>query len=324
MIGALKLRQQLAHRLTKVGILASVENILITTGCQSAMMLCLKAFTQPGDVVAIATPAYYRILQLMEVLQLKVIEIPTHKMSGIDIDLLQKAVDEWEIKAVIVSPTVGNPLGESMPVENKQQLLALIEKKYIPLIEDDAFADLSFEQTRPEPIKAQDKKGMVWYCGTVSKTINPQLKVGWLVMGNNADSVIYQHTLMGITPSQLNQLAIAEYFAQEKHQKCLQNTILTYQQRYHQLLSLIKKYFPKNINISSPTGGFVLWVELLDSTNTTELYFKAKQQGILITPGELFSVQPRYKNCFRINFAQSWTEERIAAIKKLSQLLYSL
>ncbi|MBU2712165.1 aminotransferase-like domain-containing protein [Zooshikella harenae] len=315
LIGSLKLRQQLAYRLTKLGILASVENILITTGCQSAMMLCLKTFTRPGDVVAIATPAYYRILQLMEVLQLKVVEIPTHSLTGIDIPLLKKALSEWSVKAIIISPTVGNPLGESMSKESKQQLLTLIEEKNIPLIEDDAFADLSFEQARPEPIKALDKKGVVWYCGTVSKTISPQLKVGWMVMGEHADRVIYQHSLMGITPPHLNQLAVAEYLAQDKYQKHLQHTILTYQQRYYQTLSLIKKYFPKNIRVSSPTGGFVLWIELPEYIDATKIYFKAKQQGILITPGELFSVQSsKYKHCLRINFSKPWTEDRTKAI----------
>ncbi|MGI0118188.1 PLP-dependent aminotransferase family protein [Zooshikella sp. RANM57] len=325
LIGSLKLRQQLAYRLTRLGILASIENILITTGCQSAMMLCLKTFTRPGDVVAIATPAYYRILQLMEVLQLKVVEIPTHSFSGIDIPLLQKTLSEWSVKAVIVSPTVGNPLGESMSKESKQQLLTLIEEKNIPLIEDDAFADLSFEQPRPEPVKALDKKGMVWYCGTVSKTISPQLKVGWMVMGKHADRVIYQHSLMGITPPYLNQLTVAEYLSQDKYQKHIQHAILIYQQRYFQAVSLVKKHFPKNIKVSSPTGGFVLWIELPKHINATEIYFKAKQQGILITPGELFSVQTsQYKHCFRINFAQPWTEDRIKAMNWLGQYIERL
>ncbi|MDE1464393.1 PLP-dependent aminotransferase family protein [Spartinivicinus poritis] len=320
--GTIKLRQQLTRILADAGIMTTPDNIIITTGCQSAMMLCLRALAKPGDIIAISSPAYYRILQLLEALELKVLEIPSHPKTGIDLTVLENMLSQWPVKALITCPNFANPLGDSMPIDHQQQLMEIAVKYHTMIIEDDVFGELGYQKERPKALKALDKSGQVLYCSSASKSISPQLKTGWLVVDEHKQTILYQQLLMGLAPPMINQLSLADYLMYGNYHQHLSRARQHYQQRYYQALSLLQKYFPANIRLSSPTGGFVLWVELPKSCDTTQLYFAAKEKGILIAPGELFSVNPeKYKHCFRINFSQPWEQSRIDAIKTLGSII---
>ncbi|MCX4027758.1 PLP-dependent aminotransferase family protein [Endozoicomonas sp. SM1973] len=320
--GTIKLRQQLTRILADAGIMTSPDNIVITTGCQSAMMLCLRALAKPGDIIAISSPAYYRILQLLEALELKVLEIPSHAETGIDLNVLKSILSQWPVKALITCPNFANPLGDSMPIKHQQQLLEITAKYNTTIIEDDVFGELGYQKERPKALKALDKNGQVLYCSSASKSISPQLKTGWLVVDKHKQTILYQQLLMGLTPPIINQLSLADYLTYGNYYQHLTQARQRYQQRYYQALTILQEHFPKDIRLSSAKGGFVLWVELTKPFDTTQLYFAAKEKDILVAPGELFSVNPeKYKHCFRINFSQPWDQSRIDAIKTLGSII---
>ncbi|MDX5329027.1 aminotransferase class I/II-fold pyridoxal phosphate-dependent enzyme [Marinobacter nauticus] len=116
--------------------------MLATNGAQEAIILALRAVTQPGDIVAVESPSFPGILQALEVVGLRVIEIPTHPSDGISLEGLQLALEQWPLKACVVVPNHSNPMGARMSDERKQQLVSMLAAAGVPLIEDDIYGDL--------------------------------------------------------------------------------------------------------------------------------------------------------------------------------------
>lgn len=143
-----------------------------------------------GDVVAIEQPAYFGTLLLLEDLGLKALQIPTDPAEGLLLASLDEAIQRHRPAAVLASPTVQNPLGASMPVTRKQELVALIERAGIPLIEDDVYGDLAGEGQRPPACKAFDQSGSVIYCSSLSKTLAPGWRIGWVAAGRYHTQVL--------------------------------------------------------------------------------------------------------------------------------------
>ena len=315
--GLPELRQQIARRAVDAGIFISPEALVTTAGCQNAMALCLRVLTQPGDIVAVESPCYYGLLQMIETFGLKAIEIPAHHETGLSLEALQLALEKWPIKAILSVSTFSNPLGSTIPDERKQALVELLVRYDVPMVEDDIYGDLYFGDRRPKAVKAFDPDGRILLCSSLSKTIDPQLRVGWVMPGRYFEEVVHRKFINFIALPSIQQMVTAEVLAQGIYERHLRQARETYRQRYLRLLDLVAEYFPQETRISRPQGGLVAWFELPSKVNTTELYHRGHAENILIAPGELFSVTGQYRHCFRLNYAQGWTPEREEAIRKL-------
>ncbi|OQX30524.1 MAG: hypothetical protein B0D96_13540 [Candidatus Sedimenticola endophacoides] len=193
------LRLQLARRVMDAGILVSPEEIVTTASCQSAIGLCLRALVRPGDVVAVETPCYYGMLQLIEAMGLKAIEIPSDAETGMSIDALKLALEQWPIRIVLATPCYSNPVGSVMPDAHKRRLIDLLEHYDIPMIEDDIYGDLGYASARPKAVKAYDRSGRVLLCSSTSKTLEPQLGVGWVIPGRYQEQIEYQKFINSVS-----------------------------------------------------------------------------------------------------------------------------
>jgi len=187
------------------------------------------------------------------------------------------------------------------------------------MIEDDIYGELYFGDRRPKSVKAFDRDGRVLLCSSVSKTIDPQLRVGWIMPGRYLEKVTHQKFIHQVSGSTLPQMVTAEIMAQGAYDRHLRQARETYRMRSQQLVDLISQHFPEQTRLSRPKGGLVAWVELPDSINTTELYHRGRSQNLTIAPGEIFSASGQYKCCFRINFAQGWSPERVKAVQTFGE-----
>ena len=209
--GHLNLRRQIAKRMTELACPTDPDGIVITNGCQEAIGLALRALTKPGDVVAIESPTFYGLLQVIEVLGLKALEIPTHPREGMSIEALEFALQQWPVRVCIVTPNFSNPLGSCMSTERKRDLVNLLEQRNIPLIEDDVYGDLGFEGARPSITKALDPSGnTVIYCSSFSKTLTPGLRVGWIAAGRYQAEIEYHKYVLNLASPTASQMAVAE------------------------------------------------------------------------------------------------------------------
>ena len=302
--GYAPLREQIALRMQDVQCNVQHTDVVITNGCQNALVLALKAVTQPGDVVAIESPTFYGLLHVIESLGLQALEIPTDPMSGISLSALTLACEQWDVKACVLIPNYGNPLGHCMSDTDKRQLVTLAKNANVQLIEDDIYGDLGLSNQRSLPLLSFDPD--VIYCSSFSKTLSPGLRVGWVISGGHQERIEYLQYVNSLSASTLAQRVVSEYLRYQSYDRYLREVRSKYRQQLHKVRSLIYTAFPEGTKVSDPAGGFVLWVECPATINTLMLYEDALAKNISIAPGPMFSPRKKYRRCLRINCAQPW------------------
>jgi DNA-binding transcriptional MocR family regulator len=316
-----ELRKQIVRLAFNWGGTIGEEDVVITSGCTEALLMCIKAVTHPGDTVAIESPTYFGIFQMLESLGLKALEIPTDPVTGIDLDQLANAIGHFSVKACIFVPNFNNPLSSCMPDEKKKQLVELLRKRKIPLVEDDIYGEMYFGKQRPLTCKTFDREGLVLQCGSLSKTLAPGYRIGWAIPGRFKEKVIRLKTLHTLMSPRLTQLALAHFLSigrYEYHLKKMRKSLHTQCLRHTQAIA---QYFPEDTKVSRPQGGFSLWIELNSQVNAYTLYQEALKHQISIAPGQIFSAQGRYKNCLRISYANPWSQEIEEGLKTLGRLI---
>lgn len=320
--GALELRRQIARRMSETGSAVSADDILITTGCQEALGLALRATTQPGDVVAVESPAFYGLLHVLEALGLEALEIPAHPREGIALDALAFALERWSVKACVFAFNFSNPLGYCMSDDAKQALIRLLGKHKVPLIEDDVYGDLGFAQHRPSTCKGLAPHADILYCSSFSKTLAPGLRVGWVAAtGARRERIEYLKYVTSIASPTAPQLAVAELLANGRHERYLREVRGRYASAVTRMSDAVMKVFPEDTRISQPQGGFVLWVELPEDTDSFVLADRAMRQGVSIAPGPLFSASGKFRNFIRLSCARTWDSALERALLALAKLI---
>ncbi|MEH6627168.1 MAG: PLP-dependent aminotransferase family protein [Motiliproteus sp.] len=319
--GLLPLRELLAQRLWSGGSKIGAEDLVITSGCQNALLLALMATTTRGDVVAVESPGFYGVFQLIEALGLKALELPSSPEQGLSPEALELALQHWDIKALVVSPCYGTPTGASMPDSHKQKILELTQTRDIPVIEDDIYGELCFSDHRPRTLHSYDDSGSVLLCSSFSKSLSRDLRIGWITPGKYKNKIKQLKLVTSLASGQSQQWGLAHFLEEGSFDRHLRLRRQQLKQQYQQLLELIRVYLPMAESCSRPQGGLSLWLELPASVDTLNLYRSALAQEIILTPGRLFSAQEHYRNALRLSFAHPWTDDRKAAVRRLGELL---
>lgn len=316
--GNVKLRRMIAVRSLAWGGNLHENDLVTTGGAMNAVALCLMALVKPGDTVAVESPCYPGILQLAISLGCKILELPTHPVTGLEIEALKEAIPRIDICLLV--PNFNTPLGSCMPDEHKKEVVELLSKHNIPLIEDDIYGDLYFGTQRPKCCKAFDKEGNVLWCGSVSKTLAPGYRVGWVAPGRYKEKLLKLKLIHSISSSSIVQEAVANFVTTGKYENHLRQLRRTVEDNYQNYLRAIAQYFPEGTKTSRPLGGLSLWVEFDKGIDTAKLYDLAIKQGICIAPGRMFTLQDQFENCMRLCIGLRWTDELKFKLKQLGNL----
>jgi DNA-binding transcriptional MocR family regulator len=250
--GRRDLRSKIAARSAQWGARFGADDLIITAGATQALRLALRAVCQPGDVVAIEQPAYFGTLLLLEDLGLKALAIPTDPVEGLLLEPLADAIRCHRPAAVLASPTVQNPLGASMPVARKQELVALLEEAEIPLIEDDVYGDLVGEGQRPPACKAFDQSGNVIYCSSLSKTLAPGWRIGWIAAGRYSPQVLQARMAGEWAGAPLLEAATSEVLASGDYDRHLRRLKRRIAEGVHAVVAQVKASFPPERALTCP------------------------------------------------------------------------
>ena len=261
------------------------------------------------------------MLQILESLQIKALEIPTHPREGISLEALEFALERTKIASVIAMPNAQNPLGFTMSDENKKRLVKMLDKRGVPLIEDDVYGDLYHDETRPRPAKAFDRTGNVMLCSSFTKTVAPGFRLGWVSPGRWHAQVQMAKFINSVGSPELLQLAIADFLASGGYDRQLRNLRRVFRDQVSHITTAIAESFPDGTRITRPAGGFILWVELPEGCDSEELFRQALRNRISFGPGTLFSATDRYRNCIRIGCAEPWSPRVQQAVAKLGDLV---
>ncbi|APV52254.1 hypothetical protein BWI17_02695 [Betaproteobacteria bacterium GR16-43] len=320
--GTERLRRVIARRGLDYGCRFDADDVVITDGCVDALNLSLRAVARAGDTIALESPTYFTMLQMIESLGMKAFEIPTNPRTGLSLEAFEFATrKKGTVKALMITPSFTNPTGALMPGANRKALAELCEKRGIPIIEDDVYADTWFGEARPLPIKAWDRTGNVLLCSSFSKTIAPGFRVGWSVAGRYRDAVQVLKRIGSIFTPPIPQLALAEYVETGGFDHHLRKLRRSLAERQQQLAQAVAESFPEGTRLSRPMGGYVTWVELPARCDAVALFRRARDEAILLAPGPLFTTTGRFRNALRFNYGTLWsrtTEQAIARVGRMA------
>ena len=319
--GLPSLRVQIGRRALEAGCSLAPDEIVTTSGAQAAVHLCLAAVTRPGDTVVVESPTYYGLLEALESLHLRALEVPTDPRDGICLPELRDVLDARPIAAVALAPSFGNPLGHCMPDPAKKTLVEELGRRRIPLIEDDIYGELPFEGARPRAAKAFDREGWVLLCSSFSKSVAPGYRIGWTAPGRFLDKVQRLKFSSSVATATPTQMALAAFLEEGGFERTLRRLRRQYRDLVERFAHAVAEHFPEETRVSRPGGGHVLWVEMPGGVDSVALHEAAVRAGISVAPGVLFSAGDRYRNCIRLNCALPWNEEVEAALARLGGLV---
>ena len=319
--GTLALRRAVARRGVDAGYAATPDDIVITSGAKEAVYLSIRTVTRPGDTVAIESPGYYALFEVLASLGLRALEIATHPREGIDLDQLDTALAAERVTAVATVANFSNPTGSCMSDDAKRRLVALLESHDVPLVEDDVYGDLAFDGPRPRAIKAFDRGGLVLYCGSYSATLSPGLRVGWAIPGRYTEELELMKLVVNQATAPAPQLAVAAFVESGGFDRHLRRVRRMYREQMLHMIDAVAQHFPPETRCTRPGGGHVLWVQLPDGVDSLALYEAAAAAGIRVAPGPMFSAHGGYRNFIRLNTGFPWRETTERQVEHLGRLV---
>ena len=323
-VGHPELIRQLALRMARLGCDLRQDEITITIGTMEALNLALRAVAKPREIVAVESPCYFGILEIIESLGLQAIAIPVTSESGVDLEMLETALEQHPIKAFILNSNFSNPSGHCMTPEHRVHLLRILEDNDIPCIEDDNYGELVHTGERPKPLKAYAPSAQVIYCASFSKTLSPGLRVGWITAGKYAERVRRLKYISTVTTPIIPQVALAEFLRSESYDRHLRQLRSKLCTQTAQISDAILEAFPVGTRLSQPLGGCFLWVQLPQQVDALDLHRLAVKDGISIAPGQLFCPHGKSSDRIRITTGHPCCNKIIESINRLGQHVKAL
>lgn len=320
--GVLELRKCIADRMRKFNVSCTAENILITSGSQQGLEFSGKLFIDDEDVIICENPSYVGALNAFSSYNPTFVSVPMDE-NGMIIEKLEEILKQYpDAKFIYTIPNYQNPTGVSLSTERKKKLIKISNKYNIPIIEDNPYLELQFDEKESFPIKSYDDNDQVIYLGSFSKTFCPGLRIGWIIASTD---IVRKYTLIkqgaDLHVNTLAQMEVAEFIKNYDYNSHIKKIKATYKNRRDIMIESINKYFPSNIKYTKPDGGMFIWVELPMGINTEIIFRKALDKKVAFVPGEPFFSKKGTKNCFRLNYATMQEKLIIKGVKRLGQVL---
>jgi DNA-binding transcriptional MocR family regulator len=316
-----QLRSIIAKRYAARGVEVSPDEIVITAGALEALNLSLQACTRPGDWVVVESPAFYAALQSLERLGLKALSVRTDPLEGIDLDSLERALQTHDVKACWLMSNFQNPLGFTMTNERKQQVVELIQRYKVALIEDDVYSELYADKDPVHPLRMYDDVGNIMLCSSFSKSLTAGLRIGWVVAGKRALDIQKLQLMSTLATSAPIQETLVHYLTSRNYESHLKQLRKKLSDRKNKMTALLNKLLPDSVKVLSQQGGYFIWLELPKHTDSIQIYQEALKQNVSIAPGKMFSLTEQYNNCIRLNASLDLNTHRLEALRALVEII---
>lgn len=319
--GELALRQALQRRYLERTAKWSADDVVITAGALEAIHIALSSICRPGDLVLIENPTYYMYFKVLRSLGLRALAVSSSAENGINLDQVASALKNERVGAILVQPHFSNPLGSEMPEEAKEQLVALAYKYDVPLIQDDINGELAFDGRRRSSLMSYPKSDNVIYISSFSKSFSPGLRLGWIISPKHAVAFKQAKSRISVSQSVPGQLTMADFLTKGSPERWLKKMRKELAKRFLDYKHFIKTHFPEGTTMTCPNGGFVVWVQLPEAYDAQALSRLARTNGIVLTPGPIFSADQGFKNCLRFNYAFGLEGRYLEALQKIVELM---
>ena len=212
-----------------------------------------------------------------------------------------------------------------MSAQRRASLLALAQRFQVPILEDDLYGELFYDESPPAPIRALDENGCVLYCGSLSSVLGPGLRLGWLV----APSAIIQPLMslrqaIDLHPNSFIQEVVHELLVDGSFDAHLEWVRRAYARRRDATLTALDRYMPEGVQWHPPKGGFYVWCSLPGFVSGRELLEEAAEQGVVFVPGEAFFPTGGGEHFMRLSFVHSSEEETVEGVRRLARAVKNL
>lgn len=304
--GFSKLREIIRDRMeTKFGVSYGLEEIIITSGSQQGLDMSGMLFVNKGDIVIFEAPSYLGAVNALRAHEAELVAVPTDR-EGIIISELVEILNKYgdRVKLIYVNPDFQNPTGRSWSEQRRKDFMECIAHYDVPVIEDGAYAELSFENNLQKPLAYYDKDGQVIYLGTFSKTFCPGLRVAWLcARGSVMEKYLILKNAADLSSSAIAQMQMAYYLSNHDLDEHIKEITELYKKRCETMASEIKRCFPKEVSFVMPRGGLFIWLELPEGLDARELLKKAAEKKVAFVAGTAFYPNASKNNELRLNFS---------------------
>lgn len=324
------LREFIASWMAQRGVHLSADNIILTAGSTQALDMVTRLLVDAGQEAIVDEPMYAGTLHTLLINGVTCLPISSDPFTGIDITATEDTLRQRQPRFLYTVANFHNPLGSTIPLEARQRLCALSAIHEVPIIEDDAYGALYFDQTPPPPpIKAFDENEMVIYLGSFSKVLAPGIRLGWLATsGELYQRLVWMKQGTDMATSGLTQMMVYEYCRRGWLEPQIARVRDLYQQRRDAMIQAMSEHFPPGIQWSQPKGGMFLWVTLPEGSDADAILPQAMAEGVLFMPGSAFVV-PRAdgqvpdscRRSMRLNFSNAPAELIPEGIARLGRII---
>lgn len=297
----------------------SADQVLITTGSQQGLDLVAKVLIDEGSTVLVETPTYLGALQAFTPMEPNIVSVDSDA-EGVDVeDLVSKAEGA---RFLYVLPNFQNPTGRSMSEARRQALVERAAAIGLPLVEDNPYGDLWFDQPPPKPLTARNPEGCI-YLGSFSKVLAPGLRLGYVI----APKAIMPKLLQAKQAADLhspsfNQRMVSEVLKDGFIDRHVPTIRALYKSQCHAMLEALRKEMAGlDVVWNTPDGGMFLWVRLPEGMSAVELLPKAVDKGVAFVPGAAFYADHADPRTLRLSFVTASEEQIHIGIAALAQAI---
>ncbi len=296
--GLLVLREWVAERMRQQGLTVSADQVLITSGSQQGLDLVGKVLLERGTKVAVESPTYLGALQAFAPYEADTVEVRCDEFGPMPGSLR----DVGDARALYLLPNFQNPTGRCISKARRAQIADQAQSLGLPLVEDDPYGDLWFEQPPAEPIAAHWPEGTV-YLGSFSKILAPGLRLGYAV----APTAVYGKLVQAKQAADLHsgtfaQHVVADLLGRGILEKHLTEVRAKYRQGRDAMVDALQAHMRGLASWSTPTGGMFCWLTLASGLDTAKLLPLAVERGVSFVPGAAFYAADPLCNAMRLSF----------------------
>jgi len=311
--GYLPLRETIANR---IGV--STSEVLVLGGTQLALYLISRVLLQPGDTVVVEVPSYFNTLGLFTKAGIRVVPAPVDR-SGLQVEGLSEVFLRYRPKLIFTLPTFQNPLGVTMSLERRHQLLELAARHQVGVVEDDPYGELRVSGDSVPSMKSMDPGGYVIYLSSVSKSVSPALRTAWLSAPNAVvERIAAARGILDFRAGLLNQWVVDQFMRQAKMDSHLDKLRPILRRRRDALVQALQKSMPSGVTWHVPDGGYHLWCTLPRPLRARRVLSEAARDGVAFVPGDYYGPGDEARRGIRLNFSYPNEAEISEGIQRLA------
>jgi 2-aminoadipate transaminase len=326
------LREMIARHTRRYGLSVDADNILITSGSQQALDLIGKVFVNPGDHILVERPTYLGALQAWSAYQAQYLAVDIDE-DGARVDGMEDLLRAGP-KFIYSLPNFQNPSGVTLSLERRRKLVAQADHYGVPILEDDPYGQLRYEGEHITPLVALDAQyrsdtgtysGNVIYLSTLSKTLAPGLRIGWIVASNGViDRLVQAKQGADLHTSTFTQRVAYEIARGGFLDRHVQTLRRVYRERRDAMIAAMREHFPPGVTWTRPQGGLFLWIRLPEDVDAADVLREALKANVAFLVGASFFVDGSGRNTARFNFSNA-NENRIReGVRRIGAVLHRM